>query len=412
MTVLKEKKSVLVGLSGKVSSLVTAFLLKKQGLRVVGVTIVSATKDLTHHQDELPRCSVDSVDKIAQACDRLGIEFYATNAQDCYETQVLDPLIANKLTGKANATCFNCHRMRMHILWNKMQQLKLDSFATGHYAKVSKNLGLDSYHIHSHPELASDQSFLLAGVRKEVLKDLVLPLSELKQSEVFKIAKTFNLTEGKLEAGGHKFCFMKKGSTAKLMEERVAPSMIRKGQIIEVGLGKVLADHEGVMNYYITQKDFLTEEGHHPDSDLEVVAYDYPTAVLYVGKSEELTYSGVSAYQTDFSTSLNTSKPLSCFVKLKISQEFLAVQIFFKNNHTAFLQFPNPIYPIISDETLVFYDRDTRNAKIIGHAKIFRPGEFRLVDRVEIFRREEEGEDAEENASVKTFKKLENYQRF
>ena len=56
------------------------------------------------------------------------------------------------------------------------------------------------------------------------------------------------------------------------------------------------------------------------------------------------------------------------------------------------------LYPLVFDEVLVFYDKNIGNAKIIGTAKLATRGEFKLIDRVDIYREnknENRGEDEE-----------------
>ena len=112
-------KKVLVALTGRVDSAVAAFLLKKQGMQVYGLSILTSNEDMAPSKDQLPQCHILDLEKVRSFCESIGISFYATDAKSMYEGVVVDPLIANKLSARANSSCFDCTRMRMQVLLDK-----------------------------------------------------------------------------------------------------------------------------------------------------------------------------------------------------------------------------------------------------------------------------------------------------
>lgn len=378
-------KRVVVGLTGRVDSAVAAFLLKKQGFEVIGLTIVTSAKENASESELLPKCHIQDLDSVKAFCESLNITFYATDGKAQFENDVIEPLLANKLTGRANKTCFNCTGMRFEILYNKMIQLKADYFATGHYCKVQKNIASENYFIHSNNDSKCDQSFLLASVNKEHLKNLLLPLGELRKDEVEKIAKRFNLNvEPSNEQSG--FCFKKNESFRHYSSKSVPESLVKEGQVLHVDTQNYHGDHEGVLNYYITQKK-LDFKGVNPsDKDLEIVGYDFYTGTIEIGGRKNLTHRGGQIIGLVLSSGIDTTKPINCFVKFKYSEEYYSSVVFFKNNNTAQLNIDKEIYPVIKDEVMVLYDRNGRNAKILGHGKLGSVSEFKLLDRAGDYR--------------------------
>ena len=77
-------------------------------------------------------------------------------------------------------------------MYQKMKKLNADYIATGHFCKVHRNLDSDEFFVHSNNDHDSDQSYLLSNIEEQYLKHLILPLGELRSSEILKISQKFN----------------------------------------------------------------------------------------------------------------------------------------------------------------------------------------------------------------------------
>ena len=394
-------KKVVVGLTGRVGSGVTAFLLKKQGYQVIGVSIINHSMDAFKGSENPPKCHVSDLAKIEQFCHFLGIPFYATDSKREFEDKVIDPFTSNRLTARANTTCFNCTNLRIKVLIEKMHKLKADYISTGHFCKVHKNLNSDNYSIHANNDVESDQSYLLAGIPEEHLKHLLLPLGELRVNEVNTIAKKFNLPLDESRADG-KFCYKDPESYSKMLEARVPNSLKKDGQVQNIDTEVIHGEHKGIIHHYITEKN-LNFSGINPnDKNVQIVNYDFGRALIELGSDEHLTFKGCQIFELRLSSGLDRSKPMSCFIKNKYSNNYVSCVIYFKNNQSAYIEFEESLYPLIEGEKLVIFDRNTRNAKVIGAGTIGQRGEFKLIDRAEDFK--SKNEENELAKSVKTFK--------
>jgi tRNA-specific 2-thiouridylase len=403
----QEKNSsikVVVALTGREDSAVAAYLLKKQGYQVIGLSLVVTNDDIVDNKDFLPKCHILDLDKVKTFCEKIKIPFYATNAKARFDNDVIDKLVTNKLTARANASCFNCTQMRMKILYEKMKSLKADYIATGHYCKVYKNINSGEFFIHSNNDVKSDQSILLAGVEQKILKHLMLPLGELRQEEVTKISKNFNLMADKsIEQDG--FCFKVKEATQKLLTLKTPKSLIRSGQIVNKQTEVVHGDHKGMLYHYITEKEFEIENQGILDKNLEIIGYNFSNAHILVGDKSLLSFSGTQIVSLMIGKGLDKRRPLICFIKFKYSNDFVQATLLFKNNQTAYLDFTKEVYPLIKGENIVIYDSNSRNSKIIGYAQVGSRGNFKIIDRVEGFKNKPTDEEESKNVqSVPLFK--------
>ena len=81
-------RKIMVGMSGGVDSSVAAYLLKKQGYEVTGVTF-KLWDDPTL---ESGCCSADDVRDAAYVCQQLGIPHYVLNYKDLFRQEVVGAL--------------------------------------------------------------------------------------------------------------------------------------------------------------------------------------------------------------------------------------------------------------------------------------------------------------------------------
>lgn len=377
-------KKVLIGLTGRVDSAVAAFLLQKQGFDVIGLSIVSSDVDLVDKEEFLPKCHIQNLESVRAFCEKIGIPFYATNTVSRFNSEVVDKLVSNKILGMANSSCFNCTRDRFNILLEKMVTLKADYIASGHYAKVHRNHTTGECFIHPNQDTNSDQSFLLAGLSHEVLDQLLLPLGELRRTEVEKIAKKFNLmAQDSLQQVG--FCFRSKESAQKILRTSVPKSLKRSGNVENMINDTNVGDHESMIFHYIGEKEPVFKDNNQVFKGMEIVNFDFKSSTIYLGHEDQVTYNGTQLYDIHFAKHFDISRPLACFVKFKYSNDFVRVDLYFKNNKSSVVDFHEPVYPLIPGEVLVFYDKNSSNAKIIGWGLVSRRGEFKILNRVEDF---------------------------
>lgn len=384
-------KKVLVSMTGRVDSMVAAFLLKKQGMQVFGISIVTCENDLVSDSSFLPKCYVDDLDRVNSFCEKIGITLYATDAKTVFEANVLDQFVANRLTGRGNYSCLDCTKMRMQIIYNKMKELNFDYIATGHYAKISKNLNSNRYFIQACNDTNYDQSMLLSGLDQEILEHLFLPLGELKKSDVQKIAKSFDLNVNPSSTQKN-YCFPKAINGKKIILDRAATSLLKEGEVYNLETETQPTTHSGFQNYYLTQKDFVFNINSSIEKGLEIVDFNFYKNSIVVGTANELTFHGTQLIRLKMSEGVDKSRPLNCYFKLDETRGLFKGILFFKNNESGYLDFDQKIYPILKNEALVIYDSNGKNAKVIGSGKVQHRGQFNLLDRVEEFRKKEVNE--------------------
>jgi tRNA-specific 2-thiouridylase len=186
-------KVVVVGLSGGVDSAVAAARLKQQGHRVIGIFMKNWEDD-----DDSEYCSSrqDFLDAAAVA-DRLGIELQAVNFAADYKDRVFAEFLREYEAGRTPNPDVLCNaEIKFKAFLDHAFQQGADFIATGHYARVRRNLegrvellrGLDE---------TKDQSYFLYRLRQDQLDRVLFPVGELRKTEVRAIAESLGLPNAK-----------------------------------------------------------------------------------------------------------------------------------------------------------------------------------------------------------------------
>ena len=135
-------KRVMIGMSGGVDSSVAAYLLKKQGYEVIGVTMKLWQDDEEYDliENDGGCCSLEAVEDARAVADKLGIPFYVLNFKEVFKEKVIDYFIDEYLQGRTPNPCIACNKhIKFDDLYRRAMALGCDYVATGHYAKIEKD---------------------------------------------------------------------------------------------------------------------------------------------------------------------------------------------------------------------------------------------------------------------------------
>jgi len=250
-------RQIAVLMSGGVDSSVTAYLLKKQGWDVVGVTMKipvspGANKRLC--------CGADA----AFVCDELAIAHYFADVTEAFAEIVVKPFRQSYANGRTPNPCVDCNTfLKFSLLWDFLEEkFGTPYLATGHYSKVRKTNG--RVYLGKAKDKAKDQSYFLYGIAAERLARLVLPLGGLTKEEVRSIAADVNLPVAE-KSESMELCFAGEGDYRDVLTDT---SLTQPGDVTDMQ-GNKIATHKGIANYPLGQRSGIGFAGGKP---------------LYVGK--------------------------------------------------------------------------------------------------------------------------------
>ena len=134
---MKATKGVLVALSGGVDSGVSAYLIKNEYEKCVGVTM-----RMTDEADPLfsPLCAAHFEEDVTCAADiahKLDMPFRVFSYADVFKREVVDRFAQEYLDGLTPNPCIFCNRhLKFGALLDTAQELGCEAVATGHYARI------------------------------------------------------------------------------------------------------------------------------------------------------------------------------------------------------------------------------------------------------------------------------------
>ncbi len=301
--------TIVIGLSGGVDSSVAAFLLKKQGYRVIGLFMKNWHDTSKTISNECPWLE-DSYDAMMVA-DRLGIPFQTIDFSDEYQAKVIDYMFEEYRQGRTPNPDVICNKeIKFDLFLKASLDLGADFMATGHYCRkkeITHGAAKKRFKLLTGIDKTKDQSYFLCQLTQKQLNKVLFPIGHLKKSEVRSIAKENNLvTAEKKDSQG--LCFVGKVKLPDFLKQKLKP---KKGDVIEIQSnhdlffskditnhdlelkygyhyhssdGRMIGQHQGAHFYTIGQRKGLAIGG--TDQPLFVIGIDAKNNIIYVGKGK------------------------------------------------------------------------------------------------------------------------------
>ena len=280
---------IAVGLSGGVDSTMTAYLLKKQGHEVVGVTMSLWDGTIPIKDHGQSGCfgpgEARELKETAEIAKRLGIDYEVIPLAEQYKKNVLDYFRSEYKAGRTPNPCVKCNqKMKFGFLIDCAHKLlDFDMFATGHYARVSEN----GKRLEKALDNTKDQTYFLSRLKPEQLSRVMFPLGNLTKKEVKALASEVGFNDLATKPESQDFIECEDYSV--LFDK----GDIQPGDIVDTN-GKVLGHHNGIIYYTIGQRKGLGIGG--LKEPLFVVKIDAHKNQVVLGTKDELFSKALKAH--------------------------------------------------------------------------------------------------------------------
>lgn len=280
---------ILVAMSGGVDSSVAAALLLEQGHEVVGAYM----KNWINEEGLPGDCPWQQDIHDARAvADHLGIELRILSLMEAYRERVVDYMLKGYREGVTPNPDVMCNReMKFGVFRDFALAQGFDAIATGHYARIRAHEGAREVDVLRGMDGNKDQTYFLALLQQEQIRNVLFPVGELPKSEVRSEALRFDVPVAK-KKDSQGICFMGNIKMADFLQHYIAD---QPGDIVTTE-GKVVGQHRGLHLYTFGQRKGLRVSSpvygkayvlveKRPESNELVVAFDDPdTPKLYASR--------------------------------------------------------------------------------------------------------------------------------
>jgi tRNA-specific 2-thiouridylase len=338
---------VVLAMSGGVDSSASAVLLKRQGYDVVGLfmrTGVHTEEPDTRRDNKKGCCSAIDAGDARRVADRLNIPFYALDFEHEFG-QIIDYFADEYLKGRTPNPCVVCNNwLKFGQLWQFGRKLGCDYIATGHYAQV-----IDG-ELHKGIDPDKDQSYVLHGIKREVLPHLLFPVGGYLKPAIRAIAAEAGMTAVAAKPDSVEICFVPTGRHVDVVRAR-RPDANTAGTIVD-SAGTVLADHDGIDRFTIGQRKGLgTGGGGTKRFVLDIVP---ATNTVVVGPEEELLSAGLEASRMNWLIDAPTA-PLAVTAKIRYRHAGCAATVTARPDGTATVRFAEPQLAVTPGQAVTLY---------------------------------------------------------
>src|SRR3989338_138146 len=352
-------KKVFVGLSGGVDSAVSAVLLKKRGFNVTGVFIK------VWQPDFLPCSWRDERRDAMKVAIALNIPFLFFDFEEEYKKGVVDKMIAEYKAGRTPNPDVLCNKeVKFGAFWKKAKEMGADYIATGHYARIEEqisqrfNLGESTkvkplcYQLSEGKDKEKDQSYFLWTLNQSDLPHILFPISDLRKSEVRRLARKYNLpVSEKKDSQG--ICFIGDVSMEEFLSHFISAKL---GDVLNTK-GEVIGTHKGALLYTIGERHgFKITKKLPEDGAFYILSKDMGANTITVSNKEPEIIS-LSPIKITVKNINWITEPLgpSLSAKVRYRGEKMPVILSLVGSRLA-VEFREPVRGLSLGQSIVFYD--------------------------------------------------------
>jgi tRNA-specific 2-thiouridylase len=358
-----KKQRICVGMSGGVDSSVAAYLLKKQGYDVIGLTFRGWPQDCRSIEED-KCCGPQAVADARMVAHSLDIPYYVLDEIDTFQREVMDYFAAEYRQGRTPNPCVICNeKVKFGSLLRKARALGSEMVATGHYARITaqkldhrghREHGEEDdlcYQLRRARDEHKDQTYFLFSLSQAQLARSMFPLGELTKAEVRDIAREIGLkTYGKEES--QEVCFVPENDYRRFLRENGVAE--RHGEMVTKD-GRVLGHHTGIHNFTIGQREGLKLGG--LKQPLYVVELDAANNRVVVGTDDQLMRDEFEVANCVWHVDEATG-PLDITVKIRSKHEACAATVERVSVERSRVRLHKPQRAVTPGQAAVFYRDD------------------------------------------------------
>ena len=326
-----------LGMSGGVDSSTSAAILKNKGHEVIGCT-------LKIFDSPKMEASIADAQKVAAF---LGIKHEVVDCVADFKKYVIDYFTNSYKNGQTPNPCVMCNEnVKFKFLEQFRRKHEADFLATGHYV----NLNREGERLMLKPakDPRRDQSYFLYAVDREILLHAEFVLGNFEKSETRALAKQLGIPVAE-KKDSQDICFIPNNDYVAYLRENLrnpCDFCCKKGHIVTED-GKILGDHDGIIEYTVGQRKGLGLCG----GPFFVKELDAARNAVVVTDHDGIKVNSIDLSDVKF---LNGEFIGDCLVKYRSSGRKIKAEIL-KNANSYVVKLAAPEFGVAKGQHCVFY---------------------------------------------------------
>ena len=349
--------TVVVAMSGGVDSSTVAGMMKKEGYKVIGITL-KLYDDAKEVANSKQCCSGQDIMDAKRVANKLNIDHKILYYQNKFKQGVIDNFVDSYLKGETPIPCVQCNQtVKFKDLFEVSKELNADALVTGHYVKsITNNEKTNMYRA---VDENRDQSYFLFNTTRDQLNFLRFPLGGLLKKETREIAKKLDLNVAD-KPDSQDICFVPNGNYKSVIQ-KFRPDSFQKGNIKDLK-GNVIGVHDGIINFTIGQRKGIKVSDKEP---LYVLKINSSKNEIIVGSKENLGKNKIILKDINL---LDNKKKFEndILVKVRSTGKLLGAKVTLDDQNGANVILKIPEDGISPGQACVFYNKDTEGFKVLG----------------------------------------------
>jgi tRNA-specific 2-thiouridylase len=352
---------VVLAMSGGVDSSAAAVMLREQGYEIIGLFMRSgATEEAcaTGSSNLLPIvqansnkqgcCSASDAADARRVADRMDIPFHALNFQDAFG-RIKDYFVDEYLSGRTPNPCVQCNNwLKFGKLWDFARQVGADHIATGHYAQTEVLPGESQPALIKGLDLTKDQSYVLFGLPRELLKNVLFPVGGNTKVEIRELAKQAGLRVHD-KPDSQEICFVPDNDYAAFIR-RYRGEYDTTGELVDTA-GNVVGHHDGFEHFTIGQRKGL---GVTFGSPRFVIKVEPDTKRVVIGHKEDLARHTLEANRLNWLID-DVPTRITCEAKIRYLHHPEKCHVEILGEDRMQVEFEDPQYGVAPGQAVVLY---------------------------------------------------------
>ncbi len=307
-------------------------------------------------------CTAADAADARRVSDRLGMPFFAMDLNAEFG-QIMDYFVQEYARGRTPNPCVQCNNwIKFGKLFEYADSIGAECVATGHYARLEQRDGTPV--LLRGVDAGKDQSYVLAGINKELLPRMMLPVGNFEKPKIRELATKIGLDVAQ-KKDSQEICFVTQSRYNEFVKQRLdkdgSTAEERAGEFVGID-GEVLGHHPGIEGFTVGQRKGL---GIALGKPMFVVRIEPDTKRVVLGERDDLNRHSLTASESNWLVEVPVGESIRCEAQIRYNTTAAPASVTLKEDAKFNVEFDSPQKGITPGQAVVCYDAN-EPSRVLG----------------------------------------------